>query len=182
MKNLKNSTPLKSKALFLALAGILMFSSCKKDTSIETPDALIETESVNAAAATWRLANLTNFESYPDPGSEECVKYNGCTWSGQFAFVNGTQALTWVKANNIISIHSKDAGKYKLKTLRLRKNGKTIDAKVYDNCADSDCDGCCTINANQGGIGFLVDIEKFTMQRFGYGDGTVEWQCLDCPT
>ena len=28
--------------------------------------------------------------------------------------------------------------------------------------------------------GFLIDIEKYTMQRFGTGDGIVEWTCLDC--
>jgi hypothetical protein len=46
-------------------------------------------------------------------------------------------------------------------------------------CSDSDCDGCCTENA--GDIGFLIDIEKYTRERFdGNGDGVVEWTCLDC--
>jgi hypothetical protein len=27
----------------------------------------------------------------------------------------------------------------------------------------------------------LIDIEKYTMQRFGSGDGIVDWMCLDCP-
>lgn len=128
----------------------------------------------------WRIANLTNFESYPDPNSDECINYNGCLWAGQFAFVNGVQPLSWVQANNIIAIHSKDAGQYQLKTFRLRQGNKTIDAKVYDMCSDSDCNGCCTINANQNGAGFLIDVEKFTMQRFGTGSGIVEWRCLDC--
>jgi len=129
---------------------------------------------------TWRKANLTNFESYPDPNSDECINFNGCLWAGQFAFVSGKQPESWVKANNIIAIHSRDANTYKLKTFRLRQGTKTIDAKVYDMCADSDCDGCCTENANAGGIGFLIDVEKYTMQRFGSGSGVVEWQCLDC--
>lgn len=128
----------------------------------------------------WNTANLTNFESYPDPGSEECIKFNGCTWAGQFAFLNGVQPLSWVQANNIIAIHSKDAGQYQLKTFRLRQGNKTIDAKVYDMCADSDCNGCCTINATQNGQNFLIDVEKYTMQRFGTGSGIVEWRCLDC--
>jgi hypothetical protein len=130
---------------------------------------------------TWRLANLTNFTSYPDPNSEECIKYNGCTWAGQFAFVSGTQPESWVMANNIAAVHSKDAGTYKLKTLRLRQGTRQIDVKVYDMCSDTDCNGCCTTNANAGGIGFLIDIEKYTMQRFGSGSGVVEWMCLDCP-
>jgi hypothetical protein len=129
---------------------------------------------------TWRRANLTNFTSYPEPGSDECENYNGCTWAGYFAFVDGKQPESWVMANNIAAVHSKDAGQYKLKTLRIRQGTHQIDVKVYDMCADSDCNGCCTQNANAGGIGFLIDIEKYTMQRFGSGSGVVEWMCLDC--
>ena len=40
----------------------------------------------------WRSAALTNYESYPDPGSVECVKYNGCKWAGQFYGVNGKKS------------------------------------------------------------------------------------------
>jgi hypothetical protein len=129
---------------------------------------------------TWKQANLTNFTSYPDPGSDECVNYNGCTWAGYFAFVDGKQPESWVMANNIAAVHSKDATQYKLKTLRLRQGTRQIDVKVYDMCSDTDCGGCCTQNANAGGIGFLIDIEKYTMQRFGSGSGVVEWMCLDC--
>ena len=77
-----------------------------------------------------------------------------------------------------MAVHSKDFAKYKLKTLRLKQGSRQIDATVYDECADSDCSGCCTQNA--GSIGFLIDIEKYTMQRFGSGDGVVDWTCLDC--
>jgi hypothetical protein len=134
------------------------------------------TDTVSAEAA--RKANLTNFESYPDPDSEECREYNGCKWAGQFAFVDGKKSESWVRSHNIIAVHERDAGRYALKTLRITKNGHTIDAKVYDECSDSDCDGCCTRNARSAG--FLIDIEKYTMQRFGYGDGKVTWTCLDC--
>ena len=126
----------------------------------------------------WRQADLTNYESYPDPDSEECQEFNGCYWEGQFAFLDGKQPESWVAANNIIAVHSKDAQQYKLKTFRLRQDGREIDAKVYDMCADSDCDGCCTENSQQ--TGFLIDVEKYTMQRFGSGSGIVEWYCKDC--
>ena len=126
----------------------------------------------------WRTANRTNFTSYPDPGSEECIEFNGCTWAGQFAFVSGTQPESWVQSHNIIAVHSKDAGTSRLKTLRLRQGNRQIDATVYDMCSDSDCSGCCTQNARE--TGFLIDVEKYTMQRFGAGDGIVEWACLDC--
>ena len=122
---------------------------------------------------------MTNFTSYPDPGSDECIKFNGCTWAGQFAGIDGKQTEEWVKAHNIAAVHSKDFPTYKLKTLRLRKDGETIDVTVYDMCADSDCSGCCTENAMPSG--FLIDVEHYTAERFGVSDGQVEWACLDCP-
>ena len=137
-------------------------------------------ESSSATADTvWHQANLTWYTSWPDPGSEECIEYNGCTWAGYFAGVEGQKSEEWVSQHNIIAVHEKDWDTYKLKTFRLRMNGSTIDAVVYDMCSDSDCDGCCTKNA--GKIGFLIDIEKYTRERFdGNGDGVVEWTCLDC--
>ncbi len=87
----------------------------------------------------------------------------------------------WVSEHNIIAVHEKDWEKYKLKTFRLRQNGHTLDAIVYDMCSDSDCDGCCTENA--GTIGFLIDIESYSCKRLnavGDCDGVVEWVCLDC--
>jgi hypothetical protein len=126
----------------------------------------------------WRNANLTNFTSYPEPGSEECREFNGCTWAGQFAFVSGKQSESWVQGHNIIAVHSRDASAYRLKTLRLRQGNHQIDATVSDMCSDSDCSGCCTQNARE--TGFLIDVEKYTMERFGAGDGIVQWACLDC--
>ncbi len=128
--------------------------------------------------ATWKDANLTWYTSYPDPGSEECIAYNGCTWAGQFAALSGKQPESWVKANNIAAVHEKFFNQYKLKTLRLTSGSNQIDVKVYDMCADSDCNGCCT--RNLGSAGFLIDIEKYTADRFGVRSGTVKWTCLDC--
>ena len=135
-------------------------------------------EEIEAAAPGWKKADLTNFTSYPDPGSDECENYNGCQWAGYFAFVNGKKSKNWVKNHNIVAVHSKHANKYKLKTLRLKKGSDQIDVKVYDMCADSDCNGCCTKNSKK--TGFLIDIESFTMDRFGHGSGKVDWKCLDC--
>jgi hypothetical protein len=131
------------------------------------------------ATAVWNQASLTTFTSYPAPGNDECVKYNGCMWEGQFAGIDGIQTEAWVMAHNLVAVHSKDFAKYKLKTLRIRKGGKQIDAVVYDECADSDCSGCCTQNAKPSGN--LIDMEKYTVDRFGASpDGQVEWRCLDC--
>jgi hypothetical protein len=131
-----------------------------------------------AGTGAWRTANLTWYTSYPDPGSEECIYYNGCTWAGYFAALQGQQTEEWVKANNIAAVHSKDFPTYKLKTFRLRQGSLEIDVTVYDMCADSDCDGCCT--KNSASTGFLIDIEKYTAERFGTRSGIVEWMCLDC--
>jgi hypothetical protein len=133
----------------------------------------------SSSGLAWQKANLTNYESYPDPNSEECIEYNGCTWQGEFAALDGVQPESWVAVNNIVAVHSKDFATYKLRTLRLRQGTHELDVVVYDMCADSDCDGCCS--ANCASTGFLIDIEKYTMERFGSGDGIVEWACLDCP-
>lgn len=126
----------------------------------------------------WNSADMTNFESYPDPLSEECLKYNGCTWEGYFAAFEEKQTEGWVKAHNIAAVLSKDFDRYKLKTLRIKNGSQYIDAKVVDMCADSDCEGCCTENSKN--TGFLIDLEKYTRDRFGVEDGTVQWRCLDC--
>ena len=148
-------------------------------------EAIESSSSVTAsvpADTVWNKAYLTWYISWPDPGSEECVVYNGCEWAGYFAGISGQQTEQWVSEHNIISIHEKDWGKYKRKTFRLRQNSSTIDAVVYDKCADSDCDGCCTKNA--GNLEFLIDVESYTCERLTGSkegcDGVVEWTCLDC--
>jgi hypothetical protein len=146
--------------------------------SLGTPDLSMPDDLADPPGLTWAKANLTNFESYPPPNSPECIQFMGCAYEGQFAFLNGTQSEQWVMEHNIIAVHSKDGPMYALKTLRLRQGACVIDATVYDECSDSDCNGCCTRNSQQ--TGFLIDIEKYTMQRFGSGDGIVEWACLDC--
>lgn len=148
----------------------------------ESSSAIPESSAAAAQDTVWNKANLTWYISWPDPGSEECIVYNGCEWAGYFAGIDGQQTEEWVSQHNIISIHENDWGKYKGKTFRLRQDGNTIDAVVYDMCSDEDCDGCCTENA--GKLGFLIDIESYTCERFSGTkegcDGVVEWTCLDC--
>jgi hypothetical protein len=126
----------------------------------------------------WKPARLTEFTSYPEPGSEECEEFSGCKYAGYFEFVDGQQTEEWVEAHNIAAVHSDDAGDYALKTLRVRHGDARIDVTVYDMCSDSDCDGCCT--QNRGSAGFLVDLESYTYARFGVDDDYVEFACLDC--
>lgn len=123
----------------------------------------------------WRSANKTNYESYPDPGSEECIKYNGCTWAGQFAACDGKKPEAWVAARNIASAFP-DFGALRLHDLCLRKGEKTIVVTVLDTCADSDCEGCCT--QNRGAAEQLIDLESHTNARWGVPDGPIEWADL----
>lgn len=127
---------------------------------------------------TYRRANLTSYESYPAPGSEECIRYSGCKYEGLFSFVDGKQPESWVKSHAIAAVHSRDGAAYRLKTLRLRQGAHHIDVTVYDTCSDADCDGCCTAHSKE--TGFLIDVEKYTMQRFGGSEGVVDWACVDC--
>ncbi len=170
--------PVPSDSLFFPTDSLLP----PADSLTANPDSLvIDSSLLNSADTVWNRAQLTWYESYPDPGSEECIEYNGCTWAGWFAGLPDQQTEEWVKQNNIIAVHEKDFEKYVLKTFRLRKNNLTIDAVVYDMCSDADCDGCCTKNA--GSTGFLIDIEKYSLERFGglsNGHGIVQWTCLDC--
>ncbi|WP_407446459.1 hypothetical protein [Fibrobacter sp.] len=144
--------------------------------------SIASSDTETARDTVWNKANLTWYTSWPEPSSEECEDYNGCTWAGWFAGLEDQQTEQWVSEHNIIAIHEKDWNKYKLKTFRLRQNGRTIDAVVYDMCSDSDCDGCCTKNAGQ--LGFLIDIESYSCERLTGDkegcDGVVEWTCLDC--
>lgn len=123
----------------------------------------------------WHSARLTNYTSYPEPGSEECLVYNGCTWAGQFYGLPDRQMPeSWVSSHNIVAVHMKDWAWLQNKTLRLRQGHREVFVRVYDVCADEDCDGCCTKNLD--GKDHLIDIEKFTMARFGSGEGDVQFQ------
>jgi hypothetical protein len=161
-------------------ASLIAGANTVQATAIGSSGANVDNLQVTGSiiATATRKANLTWFTSYPDPGSEECIQYNGCTWAGQFAALPNKMPESWVQANNIAAVHERDFAKYKLKTLRLKSGTRQIDVKVYDMCSDADCDGCCTKNA--ASTGFLIDIEKYTKERFGVDGGTVDWTCLDC--
>jgi hypothetical protein len=123
----------------------------------------------------WKSANKTNYESYPDPGSEECIEFNGCTWEGQFAACDGKKPEQWVEAHNIAAAFP-DFQALELHDLCLRKGTKTIVVTVLDTCGDSDCDGCCT--QNRGSADQLIDLEHYTNERWGVPDGRIEWADL----
>ncbi len=129
----------------------------------------------SAASLIWKSANKTNYTSYPDPGSEECIQYNGCTWAGQFAACDGTKPEAWVAAHDIVAAFP-DFQSLRLHDLCLRKGEMVIVVTVLDTCGDSDCNGCCT--RNKGSADQLIDLESYTNARWGVPDGPIEWADL----
>ena len=155
--------------LLIVTFSALALNACA--TTADTSTANIENTQCSVdldAEQGWNKANLTYYTSYPEKGSEECKKYNGCKWAGRFSAVSGRKSREWVASHNIIAVHSKDYEALKLKKIMLRKGKKSIVATVYDQCADSDCKGCCTKNLRYG---HLIDIEENTMKRFGPHSG-----------
>jgi hypothetical protein len=132
-------------------------------------------ERCSGASLVWRSANKTTYTSYPDPGSEECIEFNGCTWAGQFAACDGTRPESWVATHNIVAAFP-DFDTLELHDLCLRKGDKRMVVTVLDTCGDSDCNGCCT--ENQGSADELIDIESYTNERWGERDGAIEWADL----
>jgi hypothetical protein len=122
----------------------------------------------------WQSANKTNYESYPDPGSEECVVYNGCEYLGEFNSCENTMPEAWVKSHDIAAIFP--LGDLGLHRLCVRSGPTSMVVTVIDTCADADCDGCCT--ENRGDADALVDLEKYTNARWGLEDGVIEWADL----
>jgi hypothetical protein len=143
----------------------------EQDASV-TPSPNSECDSLDG---TWHTGRKTNYTSYPDPGSEECIEFNGCTWAGQFAACNGVKSEAWVSQHNIVAAFP-DFSDLKLHDLCLRSGTKTLRVTVLDTCGDSDCDGCCT--ENQRDAEQLIDIESFTNARWGVEDGPIEWADL----
>jgi hypothetical protein len=123
----------------------------------------------------WKTARKTWYTSYPDPNSEECIRYNGCFWAGQFAACSQKKSEAWVEAHNIAAFFP-NFDDYKLHDLCLKSGSKTIVVTVLDTCADSDCSGCCT--DNQGNHDALIDLESYTNERWGVADGTIQWADL----
>lgn len=168
-------------------------------------DASSDTAAATTTTATggsgWQKAYMTHYTSYapccknspnydPKADKSECTDYSACKYLGQFAGINGTKSLDWVKNNRIAAFFrtGESAGTWKSKwsgkDILVRNNkGTTLKVKIVDTCGDQDCmsngEGCCTRNANKGG-GTLVDLEWYTARDFWKGDppGTanVEWK------
>ncbi len=138
------------------------------------PDSVTALERCSAAGLAWQTGKKTNYTSYPDPGGEECIKYNGCMWAGYFAGCNGQQSEEWVEATNIAAVFP--FGDLSGHQLCVKSGETVIIVNAIDTCGDDDCDGCCT--QNRGDADALIDLESFTNQRWGLIDGPVQWADL----
>ncbi|GFR40018.1 hypothetical protein Agub_g553 [Astrephomene gubernaculifera] len=132
----------------------------------------------------WLPAVGTVYDSWPKPGTKECVQYSGCTWAGQFNSIDGGSAkpckngAQWlnggsgvmdcrfpeatVKGWNIASTYDKDSALVgrKLQIMVQGAPQRTATVNVKDVCSDADCGGCCS--ANTGNAKWkLIDIEKW---------------------
>ncbi|HEU5074981.1 MAG TPA: hypothetical protein VFU02_12415, partial [Polyangiaceae bacterium] len=134
----------------------------------------VDLSACDDATLVWKSGRKTHYTSYPDPGSEECVVYNGCMWAGWFAHCDDQQSEAWVETHDIAAMFP-DSG-YELHDICLRSGERTMIVTVYDTCGDDDCDGCCT--ENKGSADALIDLESFTNARWGLPDGELEWADL----
>jgi hypothetical protein len=124
---------------------------------------------------TWKTARKTWYTSYPDPNSEECIEFNGCTWAGLFAACDGKKSEEWVSKHDIVAAFP-GFDELELHDLCIKSGDKTLVVTVYDTCADSDCSGCCT--QNQADNDALIDLESYTNERWGVEDGVIQWADL----
>ena len=135
----------------------------------------VDSSGCDAPHLEWKSARKTNYTSYPEPGSEECIVYSGCKYEGLFYACESKKSEAWVKTHNIAAFFP-NVGDYKLHDLCIRSGEKTMVVTVYDTCGDQDCDGCCT--KNKGDADALIDLESYTNARFGVADGPIQWADL----
>jgi hypothetical protein len=119
----------------------------------------------------WLPASGTLYSSWPMPGSQECVIYEGCKWAGMFSSIeagenkkkcakgaaymsggNGTKKAcrftpSTVKSMRMASTSLRDFTRLKGKTLEVMIEGitnRTTTVTIRDNCNDADCrsDNC----------------------------------------
>jgi hypothetical protein len=77
----------------------------------------------------------------------------------------GKVSQNFVNNVNIVAVHERDWAKYGNTAVDITYNGRTARFFVLDLCADKDCSGCCTANANFNGNGFLLDLDQSGARR-----------------
>lgn len=115
-----------------------------------------------------RPCTLTTYSSYPARGSAEWADYSGGDYAGCFAGQRLRAGPDWVRARNIVAVHSKDFPQYRGKWLFVvdKRTARGLLVKVLDECNDADTpDSDCSRNKRWHGNGFLIDVEHGTAER-----------------
>jgi len=91
--------------------------------------------------------------------------------SGSFAFCQSSidPAAAAQNGQYIVAINAADKSQYMGHALKVSLSSdmsNPLVVNVADYCADSDCGGCCTTNAQQFGNNFLLDFEENTAAVF----------------
>lgn len=127
----------------------------------------------------WNFATLTVYESYPTTTKEK-RDFSGSKYVGMFSGLEEKiMSEEWVRNNNIAAIHSHDFHNiYRLqkeiygKIVKFQdiiikgRNKDPMRVTIYDECDDNDCFNKCSDNKKWNQNGFLIDLEKYTAQRF----------------
>jgi hypothetical protein len=169
----------RSPAIFALLVSVtLACSSSAPATSGAgggTVGAVPSSLTCDSPGLVFRTASKTNYESYPVPGSRECIEYSGCKYQGMFS-VCGKQVKSkeWVMSHDIAAFFP--LGKMGFRNLCIRSGSRQMEVTVYDTCGDGDCNGCCTRNRRDAEA--LIDLERYTNERFGVPDGPIQWADL----
>ena len=112
---------------------------------------------------------------------------------GMFTGVKGKLSYDEVTRRNIVDFYSAPNQKAQKKDmtwwhenikgkkieLRHPTDGTTMIVEPLDSCGDWDCQGCCTKNAEAGGLGTLIDLEYHTARRFWKGkpkNAKIQWR------
>lgn len=154
------------------LSPVDLIADTKPDQLVNDKDASLRCSDPNL---TWHTGQKTNYTSYPEPGSEECIDYNGCFWEGQFTACTGKLEEKWVAATDIAAVFPM-FDELAHHQLCIRQGDRLMIVNVIDSCGDADCDGCCT--ENKGDAEALIDLESYTNTRWGLADSRIEWADL----
>jgi hypothetical protein len=120
-----------------------------------------------------------NYDATAD--TTECTNTPSiCDHPGTFSGI-GHRDLNFVQSNNLISFYdnsdpnnenwyAKYGDKYATVTGVCNGTSHTFQALIADTCGNSDCDGCCSKNADPS-TGYLITMEKNTLKNiFGNVD------------
>lgn len=166
----------------ISVAVLLLWLSSGLALEEEQPDGSAHRHLAQNCPRGWSKASGTIYDSWPKPGSTECVDYDGCKWAGQFNSLDGgskqcccKNGAKWLDGGNgqyacrfpeslvkqfkMAATWNEDAsllGK-KLK-VKIAGKSKAVNVNVLDVCKDADCDGCCSDNASNGKYK-LLDLE-----------------------